>query len=188
MHHPLLNELFSKRRSLRALSDLPIEADKLISIFESARWAPSANNQQPWRFIYAQRENKADFERLFNCLLPGNQVWVKNASVLLVTVAEVISSYNQKNNPYAWHDTGLATENLILQATHLGLIAHPMAGFDKDKARKDLHIPPSFEPVAMVAVGYPGDINELPPELQEKERGMRVRRPINDLFFKGRFE
>jgi nitroreductase len=103
--------------------------------------------------------------------------------VLILSVASLRFEDGGKPNRHALHDTGLATENLLLQATALGLVAHPMAGFDGEKARADCRIPQGFEPVAMIALGYPGDPSVLPDYLREREVKGRERRPVGEFVF-----
>lgn len=175
------------RRSAVAFSRRPVEKEKLTAIFEAAQLAPSSNNTQPWRFIYASQENPEEFKALFDCLMEGNQRWVKNASVLVLTIAETISSYKNLPNKYAWHDTGMASVLLMVQAQALGLHSHPMGGFDAEKARIDLRIPEPYQPVAMIALGYPGSINDLPEDLQKREASPRNRKPSEEMVFRGKF-
>jgi nitroreductase len=182
-----IHELLRRRWSPRAFSERPVEADKLRSLFEAARWAPSSNNEQPWRFVVATKDDQADFERLLACLVEGNRKWAYRASVLILSVASVNFEDDAKPNRHAFHDTGMAVENLVLQATALGLAAHQMAGFDAEKARADCLLPPSFDPVAMIAVGYPGDPAVLPDYLREREMKPRDRQTINDFVFLGQW-
>ena len=125
-----------QRWSPRAFDDRPIEPEELRSLFEAARWAPSSNNGQPWRFLIATKENKIEHDRLFNCLVEGNQTWAHRALVLLLSVAK-LQFEDGLPNRYALHDTGMAAENLAIQATALGLVTHQMAGFLIDQARMD---------------------------------------------------
>lgn len=177
--HPLLRA----RWSPRAFSERPIEADKLRSLWAAARWAPSSSNEQPWRFIVATKENSAEFERLLSCLLEGNQKWAYRAPVLLLSVASLKFEEDQKPNRHAWHDVGLATANLMIQATALGLFVHPMAGFRVEQAREEYKIPADHEPVAMMTIGYPGNPSGLPEYLRERELGPRRRNPIAEFVF-----
>ena len=119
--------------------------------------APSSNNEQPWHFIVGTKDDPSAHDRLFQCLKEGNKKWAFRAPVLILSVARLNFEDEATPNRHAWHDTGMAALSLTLQATALGLIAHRMAGFDVDRARVDLAIPPGFEPVAMIAVGYSGD-------------------------------
>ena len=181
-----IHELLKKRWSPRAFDERPVEADKLLSLFEAARWAPSSNNGQPWRFLVARKESKAEYDRLFNCLVEGNQKWAHRAPVLLLSVAK-LQFEDGSANRHALHDTGMAAENLAIQATALGLVTHQMAGFDVEKARVDLKIPSGYEPVAMIAVGYPGELASLPDRLRERELQPRSRQPISEWTFSGQW-
>ena len=178
-----IHELIARRWSPRAFAEQPVEAATLRSLFEAARWAPSSNNEQPWRFLVATKGNQADFDRLLACLVEGNRKWAYRAPVLILSVASLYFEEDGKLNRHAFYDTGMAVENLVLQATAVGLVAHQMAGFDAEKARVDCLIPPGFDPVAMIAVGYPGDPAVLPDYLREREIKARERQPANDFVF-----
>jgi nitroreductase len=159
----------------------------LQSLLEAARWAPSSNNEQPWQFIVASKEHQTDWNRLFECLAEGNRRWAFRAPVLMLSIARMHFEDDGRPNRHAFHDTGLATENLVLQATAQGLVGHQMAGFDVEKAKADLRIPAGYEPVAMIAVGYPGDHALLPDRLRERELRPRIRRPIGEWAFLGQW-
>jgi nitroreductase len=180
--HPI-EALIARRWSPRAFEEWPVEAEKLKLLFEAARWAPSSNNEQPWRFLAATKENRADYDRLLGCLSEGNLKWAFRAPLLILSVASLLFGDDGKPNRHALHDTGLAVENLVLQATALGLQAHQMAGYDVEKARRECQIPSGFEPVAMIAVGYPGDPAILPDYLRERELKPRERQSISDFVF-----
>jgi nitroreductase len=182
-----IHDLLRQRWSPRAFDDRPIEPEKLRSLFEAARWAPSSNNGQPWRFIVANKDYETEWNRLLACLVEGNQKWAYRAPVLILSVASLNFEDDAKPNRHAFHDTGMAVENLVLQATALGLAAHQMAGFDVEKARVDLKIPLGYEPVAMIAVGYPGDLASLPDRLREREQQPRSRLPISEWTFSGQW-
>lgn len=182
-----IHELFIRRWSPRAFDERLVAAATLKTLFEAARWAPSSNNEQPWRFIVASKNHEVDWNRLFNCLAAGNQQWAVRAPVLMLSVASMHFEDDGKPNRHALHDMGLATENLVLQATASGLVAHQMAGFDVEKARADLRIPAGYEPVAMIAIGYPGNPDILPERLRERELGPRSRRPIGEWTFGGQW-
>ena len=176
-------ELIARRWSPRAFDERAVEPEKLKTLFEAARWAPSSNNEQPWRFLAATRDNRSDYDRLLNCLTERNLKWASRAPVLMLSVASLFFEDDGKPNRHALHDTGMAVENLVLQATALGLQAHQMAGYDVGKARTDCQIPSGFEPVAMIAVGYPGDPAILPDYLHQRELKPRERQPIMDFVF-----
>lgn len=182
-----IHELLKKRWSPRAFDERPVEADTLLSLFEAARWAPSSNNGQPWRFLVAMKENKAEYDRLFNCLVEANQKWAYRAPVLLLSVAK-LQFEDGSTNRHALHDTGMAVENLVIQATAFGLVAHQMAGFLIDRARMDCQIPEGYEPVAVMAIGYPGDPALLPDRLRAREAQPRVRKPLTELVYSAIWE
>lgn len=180
--HPI-HDVIARRWSPRAFDERPVEQETLKSLFEAARWAPSSNNEQPWRFIVASKETSTDYDRLFACLVEGNRKWAFRAPVLILSVASLLFEDDGKPNRHALHDTGMAAENFVLQATALGLQAHQMAGFDTQKARETCLIPTGFDPVAMIALGYPGDPAVLPDYLREREIKPRERQPIGDFVF-----
>lgn len=182
-----IHDLLRQRWSSRAFDDRPIEPEKLRSLCEAARWAPSSNNEQPWRFIVANKDYETEWNRLLACLVEGNRKWAYRAPVLILSVASLNFEDDSTPNRHAFYDTGMAVENLVLQATALGLSAHQMAGFDVEKARADLKIPSGYEPVAMIAVGYPGDLASLPDRLRERELQPRSRRPISEWTFSGQW-
>jgi nitroreductase len=182
-----IHDLLARRWSPRAFDERPVGADTLRTLFEAVRWAPSSSNEQPWRFIVAAKDHETEWNRLFDCLVEGNQTWAFRAPVLMLSVASMYFADDGKPNRHAFHDTGLATENLVLQATASGLVAHQMAGFNVEKARADLGIPSGCEPVAMIAIGYPGDPNSLPERLRERELQPRSRRPIQEWTFWGQW-
>lgn len=175
-----LNDLIKNRRSSVIFSGREIENEKIRLLFESARWSSSSRNLQPWNFIIGRKINKNEYDVLFDLLNEGNQVWALHAPVLILSIAQVISDYKERPNIYAWHDTGMASACLMLQAAELGLSVHPMGGFDKVKARETLKIPEKFEPVVMFAVGYRGEPEKFEKDLQEREAKIRTRKAVNE--------
>jgi nitroreductase len=184
--HPIL-DLLSRRWSPRAFADRPVEAEILRTLFEAARWAPSSFNEQPWRFIVATREDPDDYAKLLSCLVEWNRQWAQGAPVLLLSTASSSFAKNGKANPHGWHDVGLAMMSLAVQATELGIHLHQMAGFDSERARQLYVIPAGFDPVAMAAIGYLGDPEQLPKALRDLEGQPRTRKPLADLVFSERF-
>ncbi|MBA5874161.1 MAG: nitroreductase [Nitrospira sp. CR1.2] len=182
-----IHELLRRRWSPRAFSEHMVEADTLRSLFEAARWAPSSNNEQPWHFILGTKADPSAYDRLFACLKEGNKKWAFRAPVLMLSVARLNFEDEGTPNRHAWHDTGMAALSLSLQATALGLIAHQMAGFDVDKARAELGIPAGFEPVAMIAVGYPADPAILDERLRQRELAPRERKSAKEIVAVGRW-
>jgi nitroreductase len=182
-HH--VHELIRRRWSPVAFADRPVENEKLLSVFEAARWAPSCFNEQPWVYLIATIEDEQEFARLLSCLVPANQAWAKTAPVLMLSVAKLHFDRGGKENRHALHDVGLASENLVIQAMTLGLMVHQMAGFDLEKARELYKIPETHVPVAAIALGYPGDAEALSEELQQREKAPRSRRSIGSFVFTG---
>ena len=182
-----VHDLILERRSTLAFSDRALDAEDLRSLLEAARWASSSYNQQPWHFFVASRDEPAEFERLLGCLAPANALWARRAPVLMLSVAKLTFDANGAPNRHALHDTGQAAANLSLQATALGLSVHQMGGFDAARAREEFSIPEGFEPVAALAVGHPGDPEELPEGLKARELAPRTRRELSEFVFAGRW-
>lgn len=177
-----VHDLIASRWSPRAFADRRVARETIGSLLEAARWAPSCFNAQPWSYLVATSDDEASFDRLAACLVEGN-AWAKRAPVLMLSVARSNFEHNDKPNRHAFHDVGLATENLVLEAQALGLCVHQMAGFDRERARQDLRIPEGFEPVAMLAVGYPGDPDSLADDLRAREVAPRERRELSAFVF-----
>lgn len=157
-----------QRWSPRAMSGEAITKDELMSLFEAAKWAPSAFNGQPWRFLYAFKDSER-WLLFFNLMVEPNKLWAKNAGALIVILSQNNFEYNGKTNTTHSFDTGAAWQNLALEASSQGLIAHAMSGFDYERARQDLKVPDTYTVEAMVAIGKPGKKKDLPKDFQEKE-------------------
>jgi nitroreductase len=167
-------DLIKSHRSKRAFSDKPIETKKIKSLFEAARWAPSSLNEQPWTYIYATREQEL-WKKIFEALSEGNKIWAKDAPLLIVSFCKKNFSRNGVPNAAAKYDVGAANAFLSLQATHLGLNSHQMGGFDHQLLRANLNVPNDYEEGVIIAVGYDGDVNQLPVHLHSRETSPRVR-------------
>ena len=147
-----INSIILNRWSSRSMTGEELDNDTLMSLFEAARWAPSSFNNQPWRFIYAKRNTKY-WDKIFDLLVESNKVWAKNAGILVVVISNKNFEHNGKFSITHQYDAGAAWENLALEATSRGLIAHGMQGFDYQKARDRLEIPEDFDVMAMIAIG-----------------------------------
>jgi nitroreductase len=180
-----INRLILNRWSSRSMTGEELDDDTIMSLFEAARWAPSSYNNQPWRFIYAKR-NTENWNKLFNLLAEANKVWTKNAALLVVVVSRKNFEYNEKYSITHQYDVGAAWENLALEASSRGLVAHGMQGFDYEKARIDLEIPDNFDVMSMIAIGKKGPKENLPLELQNKEFPNN-RKPLNEIVMEGLF-
>lgn len=168
-------EVIQKRRSRRAYSDKMVEPEKLRSLFEAARWAPSSLNEQPWFYIYATRDQEGLWNKIFDTLKQGNKIWAKNAPLLILSLARKKFIRFDAPNPSARYDLGAANAFLSLQAAHLGLNVHQIAGFDPEVAVRNLKVPDLYEPVIVMAIGYPGDAESLPENLKAREAAPRER-------------
>lgn len=166
----------------------PVSHAQVLAMLEAARWAPSCFGDEPWRFIVWNKSTDATgWQQAFDCLMPGNQSWAKDAQVLVLVCANTLFGHNQQPNRFAQYDTGAAAENLCLQATALGLMTHQMGGYNADLAREKFHVPPQYTPMAMITVGYPADIAGLTGDVLTRETSERKRKPISSLFFTGQW-
>jgi nitroreductase len=180
-----IHELIAGRWSPRAFSNTPIERAQLHRLMEAARWAPSSNNQQPWRFIVFERHrDEAAFQRAFDTLMPGNQKWNVNVPLLVCVTASTLTPKGDTNRT-ASYDTGAAAMALTLQAHALGLATHQMGGFDRDAFREKFSIPADIDIIAMMAIGHHGDASQLDETLREREAAPRARRPLGETVFEG---
>lgn len=168
-------EVIQKRRSRRAYADKLVEPEKIHSLFEAARWAPSSLNEQPWFYIYATKDQQGLWNKIFEGLKEGNKVWARHAPLLILSLARKNFIRIDSPNPSARYDLGAANAFLSLQAAHLGLNVHQIAGFDTATMIRSLVIPGIYEPVTVLAIGYPGDIETLPENLQIREAAPRER-------------
>lgn len=180
-----IHDLIRNRWSPRAFADKSVAPETLRILFEAARWAPSSNNEQPWAYFVAAKEDAENFARLLSVLVEFNQNWAQNAPVLALSLAHAVWTKNGKSNSHARHDLGSASAQLTFEANSRGLFVHQMAGFDADKARQVFGIPPDWEPVAAMAIGYPGDPASLPQPLRDRELAPRTRKPLRDFVMSG---
>ena len=173
--HPLI----TNRWSPRAFADKAIDDEQLLELFEAARWAPSAFNEQPWKYVYAHKGSQG-FDQLWDCLTVGNQPWTRHASVLVV--AMIHTNYQKNGIPNAWaqHDLGLANAQLFLQATYRNIYGHMMAGFDQSKLTELLSLDSTTQPICMMALGYLGDPEHLEEPYKAREMSRRTRKPVNE--------
>lgn len=183
--HPIA-EVLAERWSPRAFSPEPVADHVLHSIFEAARWAPSASNSQPWSFIVGSTHDPATRTALLACLNERNRSWASAAPVLGLGVAGHESDSGTSAAARAY-DLGQAVGALTVQVSTAGLWMHQMAGYDRDRARSAFAIPPGFEPIAAFAIGRAGDPALLPDRLREREAALRSRKPLQAFVFAGKF-
>jgi nitroreductase len=175
--------IFHTRWSPRSFSDRKVSPDDLAKVFEAARWAASSSNEQPWRFLVGTHGSEA-YKKIFDSLVPFNQMWAAKAPVLILGVAKTKFTHNGEPNRVALYDLGAAASYLTLQATSLGLAAHQMAGFDPDAARKAFGVPEDFLIGAVIALGYQDEPSALPNEkFRSQETAPRQRKPLKEFVF-----
>ena len=185
-----IDDLMDRRWSPRLFEEgRAVEREKVMSLLEAARWAPSCYNDQPWYYLVFDGSDEAAMATAHECLVQGN-AWAHKAPLLLLSVARENFGHNGKPNRHAQHDVGAASACLVLQAVELGLVTHQMAGYDADRARLEFQIPEDHTPMAMMAIGYPyrGDLDILDEKTQQRELAPRARREIKNIAFAGRWD
>ncbi len=180
-----VDQLFPDRWSPRAMSGEPIAEEELMTLFEAARWAPSSNNNQPWRILYARRDS-AHWRLFLDLLVDANRIWAQQAAALLVLVSKTTFDHNGKASITHSFDTGAAWQNLALQGFMKGLVVHGMQGFSYPRAKTELNIPDEFQVEAMVAIGRPGRTDALPENLRQREFPSE-RKALSDIVCEGPF-
>ena len=182
-----INELLARRWSPRAFdAKRSVTPLQITALLEAARWAPSCNGDEPWRFLMWNRATDAPrWQTAFDCLSDNNKKWVRNAPLLFLSCAGSVFELNGKPNRWGQHDTGMAALSLALEAVAQGLAAHQMGGFDADKARAVFAIPADYTPMAMIAVGYQAAPDVLYEETRAKELKPRGRKAIGERFYAG---
>ena len=173
-------DIIKNRRSRRAFVSKSIDQEKIRSLFEAARWAPSSVNEQPWMYIYATKDQFDLWNKIFESLNESNKIWSNEAPLLVVSLARRFHIKNDRPNNSAKYDVGAANAFLSLQATHLGLNVHQMGGFDHSVLRQNLKVPENFDIGVVMAIGYPGDPEQLPLALRERELSPRIRHLQNE--------
>ena len=183
-----IHDLLRRRKSTRAFKPQTLDSVQVRRLFEAARWAASSSNEQPWRYIFATRDQTEDFAAIASTLNDGNRVWAQQAGLLIIAIAKRRKGTDGPENRHAFYDVGQSVAHLILQAVEDGLLARQMGGFSADKARESLHIPDGYDAITAIAVGYPGDPGGLPEAIQEKERAARTRKDLSEIVFQGTWD
>ena len=180
-----IHELLASRWSPRAFDAAKsVSREQVLALVEAARWAPSCFGDEPWRLIVWDRMRDAgSWQKAFDCLAEGNQVWVKNTSLLILVAADPQFRHNGKDNRWAQYDSGAAGMSLCLQAVALGLTAHQMGGFDPAKLRSAFSIPENITLISMIAVGHQAEPEVLTGDVRAQELAPRKRQPLGENFF-----
>ncbi|MEX2600519.1 MAG: nitroreductase family protein [Balneolaceae bacterium] len=183
-----VHSIIQKRWSPRSFSDREVKPELIRKLFDAARWAPSSFNEQPWRFIYARKEEPEQYDKLYRVMGKFNQDWAGDAPVLILAIAKETFSKNDKPNRVATYDLGAAMAYFTFEATRHDLYVHQMAGIDLDKAREIFALPDGYKAITMAAVGYIGDPNDLEGNLRENEISKRTRKDIDEIAFQGEWK
>lgn len=180
-----VHPLFIDRWSPRGMTGEAVSEQELMTMFEAARWAPSSNNAQPWRILYARRDTE-QWPAFMELLFDGNRAWGERAGALLLFISHTYNDSAGRPSETHSFDAGAAWENLALQGYLLGLAVHGIAGFHRDRARDVLKIPTQFHLEAMVVVGRPGAQDLLSDTLKARETP-NDRRPLTQTVCEGAF-
>ena len=178
-----LDQLITERWSPRAFQDKEIEIATLFEIFNMARWSPSSYNEQPWRFLIGKKMEGDTYRYLYKSLTDFNQSWASMAPVLILACAKKNFTQNGKPNPHYRYDLGQIAAHLSLKALDEGIYVHQMAGFDAEQCVEQFEIPKEYEPVTIIAMGYPGEAERLEEDLQEQEEEMSKRKSVESICF-----
>ena len=179
-----IHSILSDRWSSRAYDpDQLVSQESFLSLMEAARWSPSCMGDQPWQFITFHKKDATSWTQALNCLSVGTQNWAMDASILILACARQSFSNNEKPNRWNQYDTGAACENICLQATSLGLVAHQMGGFDVEKSRQLFQIPGQYDLMSFIAIGYPLAVEKISAEALVKEKEARKRKPLREIFY-----
>ncbi len=181
------DSIFLQRQSKRSYTDKPIEEDVMNRLLEKIRWSPSCANKQPWRFIFVS--DPAQKLRLAGAMAKGNQ-WALKAPVLIAVCARESDDYTREDDPVAYYqfDCGLGVMGLLLAATHEGLMAHPMAGYDAPRVHEVLNIPDEYHVMCMISLGYEGGLDLLDEDTRKKDESPRTRKELDEIISFDRFE
>ncbi len=180
-----IHELLEKRQSRRIIDpEKELEYDVIRTLFEAARWAPSCSNNQPWRIIAA---TDSKLEEIRNHLSRGNE-WARNAACIFIFTSKPDLDCQITGRDYYTLGLGLAMENVLLQGVHLGLVAHPIAGFSEKGVKEVLNIPDEYRIHALIVLGYPGNESAADTRTLEKERMPRERKTLKEIAFLNNWE
>lgn len=182
-----IHAIIRDRWSPRSFAAKPVPADVLATVLEAGRWAASASNGQPWRFIVATSADPAAHATAVEGFVEANRRWAKLAPVLMFVCARKTAERDGKPNAHAWYDTGAAAALMALQATAMGLKAHQAGGIHRDAIRATYAIPDEFDVCAGFALGYQDEPDLLPDDLAIREREARTRKPLSHTVFAGTF-
>ena len=175
-----IHDIIARRQSRRIIDPRrPVDEEKILSLLEAARWAPSCSNMQPWRFVVS---TGSSLEAVKECLTRGN-AWARRAPLIFTIASKPDLDCQITGRDYYPLGIGLALENLLLQGIHLGLVVHPIAGFKERRVKEALGIPEEYRIHALVVVGYPGSPEDADESVLEKEKRPRERKSLKEIAF-----
>ncbi|MCU0798341.1 MAG: nitroreductase family protein [Candidatus Thermoplasmatota archaeon] len=181
-----LDEVMEQRRSFRALDGMEMTDDMVTDLAEAASLSPSCANNQPWRFVFVRKGPQLD---LLLGTLSGGNYWARKASMVAAVITKPELDCRNEEGDYHWFDTGMATGLLLLKATEMGLLTHPIAGFDQKAARKVLEVPEGYELLTLIIFGKRSmDLSGLSEKHQKQETTRPERLPLEKIAFMERFQ
>ena len=172
--------ILANRYSTRAYSDRAVEQEKITKMMEAARWAPSAGNSQPWRYIVGHKGTE-NWQKIYENLMPGNQLWCQHVPVLIVVCGLNVNDKGDKM-AFSLYDTGQSVAHLTIQATADGLYCHQMAGIHPNQLHDIFELPTNISVYTVIAVGYLGNADHLNDDFKARELERRTRKPLESLF------
>jgi nitroreductase len=179
-----IHEIIATRRSPRSLDpQVPLTNEDLIAILEAGRWAPSAFNGQPWRFFVGRNDDDL-FSKILSTLVPFNQSWAKNSSVLITVAAKTTRDDGSIHEDYQF-DCGLAVAQMVFEIHHRGFVAHQMTGFDRAQSSEVLGMAQDLKPVVVVAIGKQDAPEKLEGPAAERELAPRTRKELSEIVIAG---
>lgn len=157
----------------------PIDPKLFVPLANAARLSPSSYNEQPWRFVFCDRDSTPEaYLKALDTIVDANKKWAMDAPLLVIVSSKTLFTKNQKANLWDKFDTGAAVMSFVLEASSLGLMTHEIGGFDIEKIRNEFHVPSDYQPVVIIAVGYEREDEGHPPAKKD-------RLPMEKNFFLG---
>lgn len=182
-----VSQAIKERRAYRSLISVRMPDDLIEDLARSAQLAPSCFNNQPWRFVFVRSPEM--LERMQEALSSGN-VWAHAASMIIAVFSKKEDDCIIRNRIYHQFDCGLAAGFLILRATELGLVAHPIAGYGSKKTKEILGIPEEYQVITLIIVGKHAE--QISPVLSDNQTAAEKKRPerkkISEFVSVDRFE
>lgn len=184
----MIKEISERYSPMKFREDIMITESERELMFEAGRWAASSFNEQPWNYLWADKDNPEQYDRILSLLTSYNQQWASSAPLLVVVIGSDKFAKNDKENRHSWYDTGMSVANMVTQAVSMGIQAHQMGGFDSERAERDLEIPDGYTPIAVIAFGHADAPENAEEPFLERAMEPRIRKKLSDFVFMGRFK